>query len=352
MLQNCLAAYCVDYSERLVLVPELRTDRSNKPDGTVRDSLRMTRSLWEAKEANDTNDDLEIQNKLTQGYPSDNVLFEDSRTVVLFQDWHEAMRVDMTDPTALDELVRQFLDYELPEIQEFREVRQQFKDDLSVVLENLRETIVDAEASNLRYQEVARIFLELCHQSISPAVSNDNVREMVILHILTKDIFLRVFADDQFYLENSVARQLDAFGGMFFTGNVRRDVVDRLWAYYGAIGCAADDIAEYGENQQFRKGIYEHFYQSYNCGSADCLGVVYTPNEVVDFVICGTDWLLQKHFGNSLGDKNVNILDPSTGTGTFITNLMSHLPVDWLEYKYLMRFMPTRLGVISSVGQG
>ena len=331
---NCLGAYCADHAERLVIVTELRTDRSNKPDGTVRDSLRMTRGLWEAK---DTHDDLdrEVHNKLEQGYPSDNILFEDSRTAILFQDRQEAMRVDMTDPAPLDALIRQFLNYELPEIQEFREARQQFRNDLPAVLENLRNTIVDAEGNNPRYQEAARIFLELCHQSISPAVSNDNVREMLIQHILTKDIFLRVFAEDQFHRENNVARQLDALEGTFFTGNVRRDAVDRLRAYYGAIGRAADDIAEYGEKQQFLKGIYEDFYQAYNPGAADRLGVVYTPNEVVDFIIRGTDWLLQKHFGKTLGDKNVNILDPATGTGTFITNLMSHLPADRLEYKYL-----------------
>ena len=63
--------------------------------------------------------------------------------------------------------------------------------------------------------------------------------------------------------------------------------------------------------------------------------MVYTPNEVVDFIIRGTDWLLQKHFGKTLADRNVNILDPATGTGTFITNLMNHLPADRLEYKYL-----------------
>ena len=331
--QNCLAAFCADHSERLVLVPELRSDRSNKPDGTVRDSLRMTRGLWEAK---DTHDDLdrEIRNKLAQGYPSDNILFEDSRTAVLFQDQREAMRVDMADAAALDELVRRFLNYELPEIQEFRQARQQFKDDLPAVLANLRETIVDAETGNPQFQEAAKIFLDLCHQSISAAVTNDNVREMLIQHILTKDIFLRVFAEDQFHRENNVARQLDALEGTFFTGSVRRDAVDRLRAYYGAIGRAADDIAEYGEKQQFLKGIYEDFYQAYNPGAADRLGVVYTPNEVVDFIIRGADWLLRKHFGKTLGDRNVNILDPATGTGTFITNLMSHLPADRLEYKY------------------
>ena len=332
--QNCLSAYCAEHSERLVLVPELRSDRSNKPDGTVRDSLRMTRGLWEAK---DTHDDLdrEIRNKLDQGYSGDNILFEDSRTAVLFQDQQEVLRTDMIAPAALHELIRKFLDYELPEIQEFRSARQQFKTDLPNVLERLRETVVEAESGNPRYQEAARIFLELCHQSISPEVSNEQVKEMLIQHILTKDIFLRVFDEDQFHRENNVARQLDALEGTFFTGDVRRQAIDRLRSYYGAIGRAADDIAGYGEKQQFIKGVYEDFYQAYNPAAADRLGVVYTPNEVVDFIIRGTDWLLQKHFGKTLADNNVNILDPATGTGTFITNLINHLPADRLEYKYL-----------------
>ena len=331
---NCLSEYCKEHSERFVLVPELRSDRSNKPDGTIRDSLRMTRGLWEAK---DTHDDLdrEIRNKLGQGYSGDNILFENSRTAVLVQGDQEVLRTDMDNAATLDELIRRFLNYELPQIQEFRDARQQFKNDLPAVLESLRETIVEAEAGNAEYQGAAQLFLELCHQSISPKVTNDNVREMLIQHILTKDIFLRVFGEDQFHRENNVARQLDALEGTFFTGNVRRQAVDRLRAYYGAIGRAADDIAEYSEKQQFLKGIYEDFYQAYNPGAADRLGVVYTPNEVVDFIIRGTDWLLQKHFGKTLADKNVNILDPATGTGTFITNLMTHLPADQLEYKYL-----------------
>ena len=331
--QNCLAAYCSDHAERLVLVPELRSDRSNKPDGTIRDLLSMTRGLWEAK---DTHDDLdrEIRNKLGQGYSGDNIFFENSRTAVLVQGGQVVLRTDMTDPAALDELIREFLDYELPEIQEFRGARQQFKTDLPAVLESLRETIVEAEAGNDEYQRAAKLFLELCHQSISPDVTNDNVREMLIQHILTKDIFLRVFAEDQFHRENNVARQMDALEGTFFTGNVRHDAVDRLRIYYGAIGRAADEIAEYGEKQQFLKAVYEDFYQAYNPGAADRLGVVYTPNEVVDFIIRGTDWLLQKHFGKTLGDKKVNILDPATGTGTFITNLMKQLPTDRLAYKY------------------
>ncbi len=333
----CLDSYCRDHREKLALVDELDAGPGpgsrNRPDGTVKDSLRMARGYWEAK---DTHDDLdaEIQAKFNRGYPRDNILFEDSATAVLFQNGNEAMRVDMSRPGELHRLIRRFLDYELPEIGEFRQARQQFKTDLPAVLESLREAVADAEASNPDYQDAAAVFLTVCRQTISPDVSDGDVREMLLQHILTKDIFLRVFAEDQFHRENNVARQLDALERTFFTGDVRRQAIDRLRAYYGAIGRAADEIADHDEKQRFLKGIYEDFYQAYNPAAADRLGVVYTPNEVVDFIIRGTDHLLQKHFGRTLADDNVQILDPATGTGTFITSLINHLPLDRLEHKY------------------
>ena len=206
--QNCLDAYCRDHRERLVLIPELRTSPSNKPDGTVKDSLRMARGYWEAKDSHDDLD-AEIQAKFNRGYPTDNIIFEDSQTAVLVQNASVAMRVDMSRDGELHRLIRVFLDYELPEIQEFRQAQSQFKTDLPTVLENLRATVAEAEAENQRYQEAASAFLVLCRRTIGPAVSPADVREMLLQHILTKDIFQRVFAEDQFHRENNVARQLD-----------------------------------------------------------------------------------------------------------------------------------------------
>ena len=155
--QNCLDAYCHDHRERLVLIPELKNSPSNKPDGTVKDSLRMARGYWEAK---DTHDDLdaEIQTKLNRGYPRDNIIFEDSQTAVLVQNGSEAMRVDMSRDGELHRLIRVFLDYELPEIQEFRHAQSQFKTDLPTVLENLRAAVAEAEAENPRYQEAPPVW--------------------------------------------------------------------------------------------------------------------------------------------------------------------------------------------------
>ena len=177
-------------------------------------------------------------------------------------------------------------------------------------------------------------------------MSGGDIREMLLQHILTQDIFLRVFAEDQFHRENNVARQLNALEQTFFTGDVRRQAIDRLRAYYGAIGRAADEIADYAEKQQFLKAIYEDFYKAYNPAAADRLGVVYTPNEVVDFIIRGTDHLLQKHFGRSLADDNVQILDPATGTGTFVTSLIDYLPSDRLERKYLNEIHANEVAIL------
>jgi predicted helicase len=84
------------------------------------------------------------------------------------------------------------------------------------------------------------------------------------------------------------------------------------------------------------KVIYENFYKVYNAKAADRLGVVYTPNEIVRFMIEGADWLCEKHFERNLIDKNVEILDPATGTGTFICELLEHFrgQLAKLKHKY------------------
>ena len=343
--QNCLDAYCGDHRERLRLVPELPVPSGVVPDGTVKDTLRMARGYWEAKDSHDDLD-AEITRKFDRGYPRDNIIFEDSRTAVLIQNREEAMRADMSRPGDLHRIIRRFLDYELPQIEEFREAQEQFKADLPAVLENLREAVEEAEAENEDYRAAAAGFLELCRQSISPDVSAADVREMLLQHILTKDIFLRVFAEDQFHRENDIARRLDGLEHTFFTGDVRRQAIDRLRAYYGAIGRAADDIADYAEKQGFLKAVYEDFYKAYNPAAADRLGVVYTPNEVVDFIVRGADHLLQKHFGRRLADDNVQILDPATGTGTFVTSLIDYLPDDRLEYKYLNEIHANEVAIL------
>ena len=330
--QTCLAAYCRAHRENLELVPELSTIRGVRPDGTVKDSMRLTHGYWEAKDLHD-NLDAEIQKKFESGYPDDNIIFENSRIAVLVQRGTVAMRVDMRQPAQLHRLIQAFLNFVTGEVEEFRQAWIQFKKDLPGILVTLREAVGNAAESD-NYRAAADGFLELCHRTIGPAVSEFDVQEMLIQHILTRDIFLRVFNEEQFHQENNIARQLDALAQTFFTGSLRRETVGELLPYYGAITAAAANIGDYREKQRFLKVVYEDFYQVYNPAAADYLGVVYTPDAVVDFIIRGADYLLQKCFGRRLADDNVQILDPATGTGTFITGLIDYLPPERLEYKY------------------
>lgn len=294
-----------------------------RPDGTILHDLRVPLGYWEAK---DTADDLdeEIRKKLAKGYPQDNIIFENSHTAVLIQNRQEVLRCSMTDVAQLGKLVSLFFSYERQEIREFRKAVAQFRADLPAVLEALRAKIDAAYAGNAAFLEAAEAFLAQAQQTINPVVSEADVREMLIQHILTEEIFANVFNDSDFHRENNIAKALYGLEAKFFTGGVKKDTLKALEPYYAAIRANAAQITSHAQKQTFLKVIYETFYKVYNPKAADRLGVVYTPNEIVRFMIDGADWLCQKHFGKALIDRDVEILDPATGTGTFICELLEH----------------------------
>ena len=329
--QNCVAKYCRQHGR--TLVTELSFSTSAIPDGTIKDSLRLSWGYWEAKDSKDDLDK-EIEKKIARGYPMSNIIYEDTNTAVLIQEGAEVARVDMRKSEELDKFIRQFFAYEPPAIASFRKAVEQFKQDLPNVVKRLRRMIDDSYAQKKQFTVAADDFLDLCRGTINPEIVKADVGEMLIQHILTKDIFLKVFDEDQFHKENNIAVQLSSLEETFFTGNTRRAIVDKLKSYYSAITATAAEIANYQEKQKFLKSIYEDFYKTYNPKAADRLGVVYTPNEIVRFMIRATDELVRKHFGRHVYDNNVQILDPATGTGTFITDLIDFIPAAHLKHKY------------------
>ncbi len=326
-------------ADDLVFLEELEFATSQKskvyPDGTVLHDLRVPLGFWEAK---DTKDDLdtEISKKLRSGYPQTNILFENSETAILIQNREEVTRCAMTDTIALENLLKLFFGYERPEISEFRKAVEQFKEDLPHVLDELRKRIDEAYDTNDDFREAADAFLTQAKRTINPAVAEADIREMLIQHILTEEIFSHVFNEGDFHRENNIAKALYGLEEKFFSGAIKRETLKALQPYYAAIRANAAQITAHAEKQTFLKIIYENFYKVYNPKAADRLGVVYTPNEIVRFMIDGADWLCQKHFGRSLIDRNVEILDPATGTGTFICELLEHFrgQPDKLAYKY------------------
>jgi predicted helicase len=333
--QNLLNEYCKPRD--FLLIPELDYRLPNGklvyPDGTIKDALRLDWGYWESKDQYDKLDE-EIAKKLNKGYPDSNILFEDSQTAVLIQSSTETMRVSMRDADAVDGIITSFINYVRPEVKDFREAIEIFKQDLPTVLNSLRDLIDCQGENNTSFQTARDKFWGICKESINPEISLFDIREMMIQHILTEDIFINIFNESQFHRENNIAGELQGVISTFFTGSVKKNTLGTIERYYAVIRRTAANIYNHQEKQKFLKALYENFYKAYNPKAADRLGIVYTPNEIVRFMIESTDFLVHKHFGKLLADKDVEILDPATGTGTFITELIDYLPKQSLEHKY------------------
>jgi predicted helicase len=314
-------------SHDLIFIPEYEIETKTKDrryvDGALLHELRVPFGYWEAKDEKDDLD-AEIDLKFRRGYPQDNIIFEDSIQAALIQDRQEVMRCKVDNIAQLEKLLALFFAYERAEIAEFRNAVQQFRTDLPAVLSALRDMIEQAHADNADFRKASQKFLKHAQDAINPSLSAADVREMLIQHILTEEIFSKVFGEDDFHRENNVAKELYALEETFFTGALKKRTLRGLDPYYAAIRSAAAQISSHHEKQTFLKVIYENFYKVYNIKAADRLGVVYTPNEVVRFMIESADWLCEKHFRKNLIDRDVEILDPATGTGTFICELLEH----------------------------
>ncbi len=306
-----------------------------RPDGVVFTAAGMPFGYWEAKDSDDELD-TEIAKKIKRGYPTDNIIFENTEQAVLFQNHNEVLRCSMDDGEELLRLVTLFFDYESEEIRNFNKAIEQFKEDLPLVLKALRGKISEAYRENTQFGLLASDFLSHARETINPTIDEADVREMLIQHILTAEIFNHIFNAGDFHRENNIAQQLYQLEVAFFHGAVKQDTLRALNPYYAEIRRNAAGIDDHAQKQTFLKIIYENFYKVYNPKAADRLGVVYTPNEIVKFMIEGADWLCHKHFGKALIDRDVEILDPATGTGTFICELLEHFrgQPEKLAHKY------------------
>ena len=298
-----------------------------RADGVLLDRLRLAHGWWEAKDSKD-NLDREIEAKLRKGYPSDNILFEDTVQAVLLQNGQEARRVLLANDAGLAGLLTQFFAFRPPEVEQFEQAAAQFRRDLPTVLDSLVELMTQREADNAAFRDRLAEFHGLCVRAIGERVTPGHVREMLMQHLLTEQIFRDLFPAGAFHQENHLARALSGVEQAFLRGETRHNLLRRMEPYYAAIRRAAANAVAATEKQEFLKAVYEDFYTAYNPKDADRMGIVYTPAEVVRFIIQGCDTLARTHFGRGLADEGLDILDPCTGTGTFIVELLEFLRGD------------------------
>ncbi|MBU1318718.1 MAG: N-6 DNA methylase [candidate division Zixibacteria bacterium] len=307
------------------LIPELgdKVDgRTIRPDGTLRDTFHMPRGYWEAK---DTADDLdaEIKKKIAKGYPINNTIFEDTCHAVLFQNKQEVQRFDLSVAKELTLLLNTFYSHEEPNIEQFEKAVDEFKIRVPDLARSLTEKIGQAHKDNKKFIAAFGDFFGLCKNSLNPNISKAAVDEMLVQHLLTRRLFQTIIDNPDFVHRNAIAAEvekvIDALASKSFS---LHEFLKSLDQFYVAIESAAHGLTEFGEKQHFLNTVYERFFQGYSVRVADTHGIVYTPQPIVDFMCASVEEVLKSEFGKSLGSKDVNILDPCTGTGNFIVNLL------------------------------
>ena len=307
------------------LIPELQSG-SIRPDGTFRDDYFLNRGYWEAK---DTRDRLEaeIEKKRAKGYPLTNTIFEDTQRAYLYQNGHVAMQVDLTRQEQLSNLLITFFSYTEPAHEDFSTAVDDFKQRVPDLASGLVQIIQDAHTTNARFKQAFTSFFELCRDSLNPNISEAAVDEMLVQHLLTERLIRTIFDSQDFTRRNVIAGEvekvIDALVSKAFN---RHEFLKRLDPFYLAIESAARTITDFSEKQHFLNAVYERFFQGYSIKAADTLGIVYTPQEIVDFMCSSVEQVLKEEFGKQLSDPGVNILDPCTGTGNFVVNLLRRIP--------------------------
>jgi predicted helicase len=322
------------------LVPELSTYSGGKrvvPDGTVRDEFRLARGWWEAK---DTSDKLasEIQKKLKAGYPTRNTIFEDTQTAVLYQDRGEEGEFALGEPVKIAELMNRFFSHDEGDEREFQRAMDEFKSRIPDLAQSLREHIDEAHKKNKKFREAFAGFMTLCRASLNPELTDGNVDEMLIQHLLTERLMRNLFQNPEFTKRNVIAAQvenvIEALASASFS---KQEFLKKLDPYYTAIERAGANLSHFTEKQDFLNSVYEQFFQRFSPSVADTHGIVYTPREIVDYMCQSVEDALKEEFGYTLASPEVVILDPCTGTGNFIVNLIDRMPGKALAEAYQRR---------------
>ncbi|THV40694.1 damage-inducible protein [Glycomyces buryatensis] len=164
-------------------------------------------------------------------------------------------------------------------------------------------------------------FLAELRSNLNPGVSEDDAIDMLSQHIITKPVFDALFADYAFASHNPVSKAMDAMLAALEDQSLEAETA-KLEEFYKRVRVRAEGIDNHVARQTIIKDLYEQFFEKALPKTSNRLGIVYTPTEVVDFIIRAVDQALGKYFNASLSDEGVHVIDPFTGTGTFITRLL------------------------------
>ena len=192
-----------------------------------------------------------------------------------------------------------------------------------------------ANPQNTQERSVFNAFLNELRDDLNNAITESEAVEMLAQHLITKPVFDALFANDNFTQHNPMSQAMQKVVDIFEQKNLATET-KQLNDFYESIQFRVKNIQSPEGKQKIIKELYDSFFNKAFPKMAERLGIVYTPVEVVDFIIRSVEDVLNNEFNASLADKGVQIIDPFTGTGTFITRLLQSgiIPPEKLPLKY------------------
>jgi predicted helicase len=179
-------------------------------------------------------------------------------------------------------------------------------------------------------------FLSGLQKNINPSINEEQAIEMLAQHIITQPIFDALFEGYSFVKSNAVSTAMQGMIESLEEGSNLAEQDETLQKFYDAVKKSASGIDNAEGKQRIIIELYDKFFKIAFPKMVEKLGIVYTPIEVVDFIIHSVNDILKKEFDRTISDENIHILDPFTGTGTFLVRLLQSglINVNDLERKY------------------
>lgn len=176
-------------------------------------------------------------------------------------------------------------------------------------------------------------FLKELQDDLNDSITRDEAIEMLAQHIITKPVFDALFEGYSFTSNNPVSKAMQGVLEVLNEHNLEKEA-ETLEKFYESVRVRAAGIDDLAAKQKIIVDLYDKFFRKAFPKMTERLGIVYTPVEVVDFIIRSVNDVLQSEFQQSLGSKGVHIIDPFTGTGTFVTRLLQSGLIDKSELAY------------------
>ena len=164
-------------------------------------------------------------------------------------------------------------------------------------------------------------FTEGLRLNLNPDISHDDAVQMLSQHLITQPVFDALFEGYAFSENNPVSQVMNAMVRVLDGENLENET-SKLESFYESVRTRASGIDDAAAKQKIVKDLYEKFFSTAFAKTSEKLGIVYTPNEIVDFIIHSVNDILKDEFDATLSDDGIHVLDPFTGTGTFIVRLL------------------------------